>query len=243
MRNRAFAFFAAAGRWGISLMTGGLFSWTFAAYEHFSGKSIPGFWWAVLGFALFMIGAFLAWNDEHNKYEIEKQKHDNPNFTLAVESVLTAYNQAQNGTTICFAASLTNRGSASHATGWILRYQSSTIDMTVKYVSLEEEKTIFPVSGDRDLILKRLDLLPARTLAAIERGHTRHGRLLFELVGDRRSEIFSGAAQMRIGCFDITGRLCQADFITDAQHLHSSLNTYPDEETVKRKAKVAKLPK
>ena len=72
MRYRLLAFFMAAGKWGIGLMTGGLFSWSMAAYEHFSGKSIPGFWWAMLGFVLFIIGAFLAWNDEHQKYEAEK---------------------------------------------------------------------------------------------------------------------------------------------------------------------------
>jgi hypothetical protein len=232
-KNSFLLFVAAAGKWGIALMTGGIASYLVALFEHTKGQSLPALVWAFVGIALFMVGAYLAWNDEHQKYQTEKAKHDNPNFILDVEAILTAHNQVLNITTLCFAATLINRGSPSHAGGWIVRYQSPTVDITVKYVSLTEEKALFPVVGGHNLILKRSDLLPARTLAAIERGHTRQGRLLFELPGDRRDEIHSGAAQMWVACFDNTGRICECLFKTGIAQKISVLRTYPDEEISK----------
>lgn len=230
MRNRFFLFLASAGKWGISLMTGGLFSWGFAAYEHFSGKSIPGFWWGALGLALFMVGAYLAWNDEHNKFAAEKDKNEKPNFVLRVESVITYYNAKLNGTTICFGADLTNYGSPSQASGWVLNYRSPTIEAAVKHLSLHEERVVFPVAGGHNLVLKRAEMLPARALNAIERGHTKHGRIIFELAGDRRNEIQSGAALMGIGCCDIYGKFYPALFKAGPETVCEQLNTYPDEE-------------
>jgi hypothetical protein len=128
MRSRFVLFLRAAGKWGISLMTGGVFSWTFAGYEHFAGKSIPGLLWGVLGLLLFTIGAFLAWNDEHNNYKSEKEKNEKPKFVLRIESAVPHYNSKLKGTTICFGADLTNYGSPSQASGWVLMYRSPTLE-------------------------------------------------------------------------------------------------------------------
>jgi hypothetical protein len=177
-----------------------------------------------------MVGAFLAWNDEHNKYIAEQKKNDDPNFQLRIESTVPYYNSALNVTTLCFAADLTNYGSPSQASGWVLRYQSLTIDVAVKFVSPVQERVVFPVSGGYNLVLKRLDMLPAKTLNALERGHTKHGRILFEVAGDRRNEIHSGAAQMWIGCSDIKGRFYQTPFGANPQTLFAQLQPYPDEE-------------
>lgn len=230
MRSRFVLFVKAAGKWGIGLMTGGLFSWAFAAYEHFAGKSIPGLVWSTLALLLFTIGAFWAWNDEHNKYLNEKDKNEKPNFVLRIESAVSYYNAKLNGTTICFAADVTNYGSPSQASGWVLMYRSPIIETTVKHLSLHQERVVFPVAGGYNLILKRPDMLPARTLNALGKGHTKHGRIIFEIAGDRRLEIHSGAARMWIGCTDIYGHFYQAPFKAGPQTAQQQLNTYPDEE-------------
>lgn len=60
-------FFKSAGKLGIGLMTGGLAAYSVAAYEHVAGRSLSGFVWVTLGIALFMVGAFLAWNEQFSK--------------------------------------------------------------------------------------------------------------------------------------------------------------------------------
>jgi hypothetical protein len=84
--------------------------------------------------------------------------------------------------------------------------------------------------GGKQLVLKRLDLLPARSLPAVERDETKYGRILFEVPGDRRQEIYSGNAVAWLGCYDNAGRLCQTMFKATPEILE--LKTYPDEEVV-----------
>lgn len=48
-------------------MTGGVAAYLVAAYEHIAGHSLTAFVWVTLGIALFMVGAFLAWNEQFNK--------------------------------------------------------------------------------------------------------------------------------------------------------------------------------
>jgi len=48
-------------------MTGGLAAYLVAAYEHLAGHSLTAFVWVTLGLALFLVGTFLAWNEQFNK--------------------------------------------------------------------------------------------------------------------------------------------------------------------------------
>jgi hypothetical protein len=65
--QRVLMFFRAAGRWGIGLMTGGLGAYLLALYEHVSGRSLSAFVWVSIGAALFIAGAFFAWNEQFSK--------------------------------------------------------------------------------------------------------------------------------------------------------------------------------
>jgi hypothetical protein len=65
--TRLLQFFISAGKWGIGLMTGGVAAYLVATYEHITGHSLTAFVWVTLGIALFMVGAFLAWNEQFNK--------------------------------------------------------------------------------------------------------------------------------------------------------------------------------
>lgn len=60
-------FVVASGKWGMVLMTGGLFSCVAGLYEHMSRRSVPSLLWVGSGIVLFMIGAFLAWHEEEKR--------------------------------------------------------------------------------------------------------------------------------------------------------------------------------
>lgn len=197
--------------------------------EHVKGRNLTSYVLVCMAALMFSVGAFIAWSEENKKYEIEKAKHDNPNLELEIVSVLTAYNSTTNVTSLCFAGILINRGSPSIGLGWKVRYQSPSIDLTVGFVSPPDDEWEWPAIGDRKLILKRETMLPARTLTAIERGHSLHGRVMFEIPLAREDEIYSGAALVSIGCTDTTGRLCQTSFKTDPAHRIPTLQLFPDE--------------
>jgi len=226
--HRFFGFLAAAGVYGVASVVMATVLLVISIYEHARDKNVVSYVFVVTAALVFCIGAFIAWLEENKKYEAEKAKHDEPNFGLRIESILTSYNSQTNSTTICFAAAITNRGAPSHAAGWHIRYQSHSIDVTVKYVSLPQERVELPAIGGRKLVLKRPDLLPARSLPTIERGQTKHGRILFEVPGDRRQEIYSGTAAIWVGCFDNAERLCQSLFKSTPEI--PDLQAYPDEE-------------
>jgi hypothetical protein len=201
-------------------------------YEHARDKNVVAYIFVVIAALVFCVGAFIAWSEENKKYLAEKAKHDAPNFQLNIESILTSYNPQLNLTNACFAAGLVNRGAASHAQGWHIRYQSHQMDISVGFITPPQERMELAAIGNRSLVLKRQDLLPARTLETIERGHLRHGRILFELPGDRRQEIYSGNAIMWIGCYDNANRLCQALFKSTPQI--EGLKVFADEEIVEK---------
>jgi len=48
-------------------MTGGLLSFAVGLIEHFSGQSFRAVTYTIVGCAAFMVGAYLAWNEEHKK--------------------------------------------------------------------------------------------------------------------------------------------------------------------------------
>jgi hypothetical protein len=112
-------------------------------------KNVVSYVFVVVAALVFCIGAFIAWLEENKKYDAEKAKHDEPNLGLQIESILTFYNPPTNLTTVCFAADVTNRGAPSRAAGWHMRYQSHSIDVTVKFVSLSQERLEFPTIGLR----------------------------------------------------------------------------------------------
>jgi hypothetical protein len=226
--RRFLGFIAAAGIYGVASVVIATLLFAISIYEHTRDKNVVSYVFVATAALVFCIGAFIAWLKENTKYEAEKAKHDEPNFVLRVESILTFYDPQSNITTVCFAANIINRGAASHASGWHIRYQSHSIDVSVKYVSLAQERVELPAMRGRKLILKRPDLLPARCLPAIERGHSKHGRILFEVPGDRRQEIYSGNAAIWLGCFDNAERLSQSVFKSTPEV--PDLQAYPDEE-------------
>lgn len=228
--RRFLAFLAAAGIYGVASVILAAILLVISIYEHARDKNVVSYVFVVIAALVFCVGAFVAWSEENKKYEAEKAKHDEPNFGLRIESILTNYNAQTNVTTVCFAAAITNRGAPSHASGWHIRYQSRSIDVTVKYVTPPQERTELPPLGGRKLVLKRADLLPARSLPTVERGQTKHGRILFEIPGDRRQEIYSGNAAIWLGCLDNAERLCQSLFKSTPEI--PDLQVYPDEEVI-----------
>ena len=74
-------FITEAGKWGVSLMTGGLFSFTLALIEHLRGNSFTAVGWVLVGFLAFMTGAFLAWLNERKKLEELDKQRGRPEIT------------------------------------------------------------------------------------------------------------------------------------------------------------------
>lgn len=165
--RRFLGFIAASGLYGVVSVLATTVLLVISIYEHLHEKNVTSYILVIVAALVFCIGAFIAWLRENEKYEKEKAKHDEPNFNLEIETILTLFVPQSNTTTICFAASLTNRGAPSHAGGWHVRYQSATIDVTVKYTSLPQERVEFGPIDDHKLVLKRQDLLPARTLLTL----------------------------------------------------------------------------
>jgi len=55
-------------------MTGGLLSFSIGTYEHLRRQSLPPMIYAAVGMAAFMIGAFIAWKNEHEKREAAEEE-------------------------------------------------------------------------------------------------------------------------------------------------------------------------
>jgi hypothetical protein len=214
--------------WG-SLVTGGVIIGALGIWQGVGHTVKAWVYWsvAILGLG---VANYLAWEDENDKYEAERAKHDNPNFNLALGHTLTSYNPTTNITSVCISGFLLNSGAESIASNWTARYQSPTVDVTVAAVHLYDQELEWPALGGDILVLRRNEMLPAKTLIAIPRGHSRQGRILFEIPGDRRHEVQNGVGQLWVGCCDFTGRLCQAVF---KGYPVERLKTFPD-ETVRR---------
>src|SRR5262249_13316946 len=60
-------FLTAAGKWGVSLMTGGLLSFGVALIEHFRGSSFTAITFTVIAFLAIMFGAYFAWDDSNSR--------------------------------------------------------------------------------------------------------------------------------------------------------------------------------
>lgn len=48
-------------------MTGGLIAWSISAYEHIASQSLTALAWLGVGVALFILGAFLSWNEQYKR--------------------------------------------------------------------------------------------------------------------------------------------------------------------------------
>ena len=130
IRNKNFIqFLVAAGKIGITSVIAALVLLVVSIVEHVHGANLASYVLACAAALMFGAGAYAAWGKEHEQYETEKAKHDNPNLELNVVSILTKYDATTNVTTLCFAGIVINRGSPSIAFGWKVRYQSNSIDL------------------------------------------------------------------------------------------------------------------
>jgi hypothetical protein len=196
-------------------------------WEHIRSQNVATIVYGVLVMIFFSFGCYIAWSKERDKFELEAVKHELPDFKLTLGPVLTSYNPNMDITTICMSVVLLNRGAPSIASGWKARYQSPQIDITIGYFLLPSEEFDWPLSNGQYLVLKRRELIAAKTLTAIEKGHCAYGRILFEFQGDRRAELANGIGRIWLGCYDYTERLTQEIF---QGYSTPDLNFFADEE-------------
>jgi hypothetical protein len=226
-KNRFFEFIRTAGLLGGGSVLLSIILFGITIWEHAKSENIASAVLGALVIVFFCVGAFIAWLQERKKYEAEALKHEQPNLKLTLHDVLTNYEANRDITTVLMSAVLVNSGVATIAQGWIAKFQSPQIDITIGYRNLPTEEFNWPLSNGNTLILKRGEMLTARTMQAIERGHLVHGRIVFEFQGDRRTELADGSGVIWLGCYDFTERLTQAMF---QGRLIPDLNFFPDED-------------
>ena len=183
---------------------------------------------AVLAIFFFLIAAYIAWRHENRKYLTEVEKNVSPEFSLDLAQVSTLYNAQTDTTVVCASGVLTNSGAASPAMRWRARFSSPRIDVTIGFSNLPSAEYEWHMSSGNILVLRRENMLPAKGLNAIERGHTIHGRILFEFHGDIRPDLGNFVGKLWIGCEDFKGRLCQDLF---QGYEIPKIDFFPDEET------------
>jgi hypothetical protein len=78
---RFLAFLRAAGKRGVSLMTGGILSFAIALIEHLRGNSLTSFGFATVALGAVMVGAYFAWSAERDRAdaaEVHKKELECP---------------------------------------------------------------------------------------------------------------------------------------------------------------------
>ena len=140
--ERFLRFVAAAGKKGVSLMTGGVLCFAIALYEHFRGSSLAGFAFAVGSILALLAGAFYAWDDADRKYDAERNRNSKPDITgevpyAACHTILTSNEPGRSGRMILLKLRITNR---------------TTVDTTIKSAELDLQKDGKRYSGERQHI-------------------------------------------------------------------------------------------
>ncbi len=154
-----------------------------AVYEHIQSKNVATSILVGLGIAFFCFGAYWAWNKERDKYEAEVAKHGNPNFELRLGQVDMSYDANRGITLILLSVTITNHGSTSAALSWQLQFNSPVMRITVPWTNLPFAITRWSIGGGQWLLLHQDQMLPAITAGAVETGHSKSGRLLFDIPG------------------------------------------------------------
>lgn len=77
----------------------------------------------------------------------------------------------------------------------------------VPYCNLPDPVMQWYVSPNSSLLLKHEQMLPYKTAEAVESGHTKSGRILFELPGDLAQEILRNPSYVYIGCSNRVGQV------------------------------------
>jgi hypothetical protein len=157
----------------------------------------------VAALILFLIAAFLSWNEEHRLRVIaEAQLADRrPRFLLNLGAMVWQYNQQRDMTVFFIVGGIINQGEPSVATHWSATYNigASSEPMTGHYLYGAYVLTV----RNEVITFTNNDLLTARTLSQrVERGEHRGGRLLFTVPGNRTVQVESLQFRIDITCQD-----------------------------------------
>jgi hypothetical protein len=130
------------------------------------------------------------------------------NFYLVLGQLHLYFNQQNNQTYILLSPTVTNHGATSAATYWHVSFNSPMLRISVPYSNLPDpvSRWILP-DGRRALTLQSEKMLPSITAEAVESGHSKSGRILFELPGNLVADILANPTQLYVGCSDRLGRI------------------------------------
>ena len=224
-------FFRTAGLLGGGSVTLAIILFGITCLEHFLNHDVTATIFAGLGIVFFSIGAYTAWSKERGKYEAEVAKHGAPRFELNPGQLHLWFNVANNQTILLLCPTVTNHGATSAARHWQISYNSPMLQIVVPHSNPPDPVTrwILP-AGDRALLLHNEKMLPFITAQAVESGHSKSGRILFEIPGNLVRDILANPTQVFIGCFDRLNKVTWQG-LTQANIL-SEFASLPGEEYV-----------
>ncbi|HEX5236448.1 MAG TPA: hypothetical protein VFW25_14095 [Silvibacterium sp.] len=231
MVRRPVEFIKTAGLFGGGSVTLAIILFLITGLEHYWNQNVTATVFAALGIIFFCFGAFTAWNKERDKYEAEVTKTGNPSFVLDPGQMHVWYDINRGQTMILLSPTLTNHGATSAAFSWQISFNSSMLRIQVPYSSLPDSAMRWIVPpGNRALVLRNDKMLPFLTAEAVERGHSKSGRILFELPGNLERDILANPASLYLGC---SNRLNQLTWQGLSQsNIMSEFAALPGEEYV-----------
>jgi hypothetical protein len=231
MWQRPIEFIRTAGYAGGGSVTLAIILFFVTFFEHYEDHNVKAAVFAALGIVFFCGGAFIAWNKERDKFEAEVAKHGNPRFNLGIGQIDVSFDQTRGITLILLSPTLTNHGATSAAMNWQIQYNSPLMRIIVPYTNLPYPVTRWNISGNRSLLLYHDKMLPVVTSVAVESGHTKCGRLLFDLPGDLTQSIRTNPAQLYVGCCDRLNQMTWQGASLD--NFTSEFACLPGEEVVR----------
>ncbi len=227
--------------WGGGSVTLAIILFVITGLEHYWDHNIRATIFAALGIIFFCGGAYIAWSKERDKYEAEVAKSGSPRFELDLGQLHVFYQPSSNQTYVLLSPTLTNHGATSGASFWQISFNSPMLRIQVPYSNLPDPTTRWLFSeGRRALILRNDKMLPVVTSEAVESGHTKYGRILFELPGDLVQNILNNPSNLYLGCSNRLGQVTWQGCST--ANIMTEFAILPGEETVNTEAPAALMP-
>ena len=200
---KVFEFLRTSGVLGGGSVTLAIVSFFLSGYEHYKDHNVTAVVFAILTIVFFCFGSFLAWSKERDRFESEVAKHGNPSFELKLGQIDVYFDSQRNVTLILLCPTITNHGSTSAALTWQIQYNSPMMRINVPFTNLPYPITRWRIeSTGQWLVLHQDRMLPFVTAGAVETGHSKSGRLLFDLPGNHAEGIKANPGQLFVGCVD-----------------------------------------
>jgi hypothetical protein len=224
-------------QWGV-LLTGGIIMALLTGVQWWQEKTFP---WSVNKWILilFLFAAFfMAWREQYRKAKDAEVKlaeivaANKPDFSLATNQATFGVSnpalarlhatEAQKEhlatddndviTMIILGVEIINKGAPSVAIHWSAHYLSPTLNQEFGIARVLSKMDVGTSPGLPTLTIEDSDIIDAKTTSPIQRGGYVSGRLPIFVPGDRRRELETGSASIKVTTHDYLGKSYTATF-------------------------------